>query len=260
MERDLTGGAVGTLALACAAVDDVSAWVLLAGLSAWARSGAHVGTLLRIVATVLVYLAVLLLVVRPALERWRSRRGDGHPLWRPLSLVVLLLSACATEWAGVHALFGAFLAGVAMPRGDALRRTAVEPFAGVTDLLLLPLFFAVTGLRTDLGRLEPAGWGLAGLVLLAAVAGKLGAAALAARALGTPWPDALQLGVLLNTRGLVELVVLGAGLELGVLGPALYSVLVAMALLTTVMTSPLLDALARHGVVKERPPLVSAGR
>jgi Kef-type K+ transport system membrane component KefB len=175
--------------------------------------------------------------------------------------VVLLLSACATEWAGVHALFGAFLAGVVMPRGDELRRTAVEPFAGVTDLLLLPLFFAVTGLRTDLGRLEAAGaWGLAGLVFLAAVAGKLGAAALAARALGTPWREALELGILLNTRGLVELVILGAGLELGVLGPSLYSVLVAMALLTTVMTSPLLDALARQGVVKEAPPLVSAGR
>lgn len=261
LERGLARSAIGTMALACAAVDDVSAWVLLAALSAWARSGAHAATLARIVLVIAAYAVVLLFAARPALARLRQRWGDDHAGWLPLSLVLLLLSAAATEWAGVHALFGAFLAGVVMPRGEALRRVTIVPLEAVTDLLLLPLFFAITGLRTDLGRLQaPGAWLLAGLILVAAVAGKLAASALAARAMGTPWRDAISLGILLNTRGLVELVILGAGLELGVVGPALYSVLVLMALLTTVMTSPLLDLMAVRGDVPAHPPLAAADR
>jgi Kef-type K+ transport system membrane component KefB len=260
-ERRLTRSAAGTMALACAAVDDVTAWVLLAALGTWAHSAAGAGALVQTVSLVVVHVAVLLLVVRPGLARLRQRWGDDHPGWLPASLVLLLLSAAATEWAGVHALFGAFLSGVVMPRGEALRRATVQPLEAVTDLLLLPLFFAITGLRTDLGRLQaPGAWLLAGLILAAAVLGKLGASALAARVMGTPWRDAISLGILLNTRGLVELVILGAGLELGVLGPSLYSVLVLMALLTTVMTSPLLDLVALRADVRASPPLAAAGR
>jgi Kef-type K+ transport system membrane component KefB len=245
-ERGLTRTSVGTMALACAAVDDVSAWVLLAALSAWVRSGTQAATLALVVSLVLLHAAVLAAVIRPALARLRRHWPDDHPGWLPVALVLLLLSAAAAEWIGVHGLFGAFVAGVVMPRGEAMRRTVVAPFEGATDLLLLPLFFAITGLRTDLGRLQtPEAWGLAALILVGAVAGKLGACALVTRALGTPWREAIALGILMNTRGLVELVILGAGLELGVIGPSLYSVLVLMALLTTVMTSPLLDLVGR---------------
>jgi Kef-type K+ transport system membrane component KefB len=260
-ERGLSRTAVGTMALACAAVDDVSAWVLLAALSTWARSAAGAATLFYTASLVASHAAVLLLVVRPALARLHRRWGDAHPGWQPLSLVLLLLSAAATEWVGVHALFGAFLSGVVMPRGEALRRTTTQPLEVVTDLLLLPLFFAITGLRTDLGRLQaPGAWLLAVLVIATAVVGKLAASSLAARALGTPWRDAIELGILLNTRGLVELVILGAGLEMGVVGPSLYSVLVLMALLTTVMTSPLLQALGPRADVEAAPPLAAVGR
>jgi Kef-type K+ transport system membrane component KefB len=146
------------------------------------------------------------------------------------------------QWIGVHGLFGAFLAGVVMPREPALRTLFTSRLEGVTVAVLLPLFFALTGLRTDVTLLASGvAWATFVVILVAAVAGKLGGSALAARAMGMAPRNALLLGLLLNARGLVELVVLGAGLDLGVLSPALYSMMVLMAVVTTFMTTPLVS-------------------
>jgi Kef-type K+ transport system membrane component KefB len=163
----------------------------------------------------------------------------------PVAVVCLLSCAAITEAIGVHALFGAFLAGIAMPRRDDLRQGLEVSLEAVTSVVLLPLFFASTGLRLDVGWLQgAAAWSAFGLILLAAVGGKLAGSMVAARATGMGWREAAGLGVLLNTRGLVELVILAAGLELGVLTPPVYTMMVLMALVTTAMATPVLQALA----------------
>jgi Kef-type K+ transport system membrane component KefB len=159
-------------------------------------------------------------------------------------LLVMLLSAVATESLGVHALFGAFLAGLMMPREAEIERVFVERVEPLTMTLLLPLFFAFTGLRTNVQLLANAVlWRDAALILAVAVAGKGGASTLAARAMGLGWREAVSLGTLLNTRGLIELVVLNIGLELGILSPVVFSMMVLMALITTFMTPPLVTRL-----------------
>ena len=167
------------------------------------------------------------------------------------ALFFVMLCALATELIGIHALFGAFLAGVAMPRHPrvvAYLKRRIEP---VGSVFLLPLFFAFTGLRTEVGLLaDVRSWLLCGAVILVAVAGKLGASMVAARMTGMSWPDSFALGALMNTRGLVELVVLNVGYDLGILSPRIFAMLVLMALVTTFMTGPLLqvyEALRRRG-------------
>jgi len=165
-----------------------------------------------------------------------------------LAAVVLIAlgSAWATEHIGVHALFGAFLAGVLVPRGAATSEMLMQRCRDLLVVLLLPLFFAITGLRTGITLISgPTALLACAAVLVAAVAGKLGGSALAARASGLQWRDALSLGALMNTRGLMELVVLNVGLEIGVLSPTLFAIMVVMALVTTAATSPLLTLFAR---------------
>lgn len=243
VETGLARTPLGAVALACAAVDDVTAWCLLAALSAYVRSGSEAAVLVRTAALLATYVAVMFLLVRPALRRLLDRLStatDGG--WLAAGVALMLLSASATEWIGVHGLFGAFLAGVVMPREPALRTLFTSRLEGVTVAVLLPLFFALTGLRTDVTLLASgAAWATFAVILVAAVAGKLGGSALAARAMGMAPRNALVLGLLLNARGLVELVVLGAGLDLGVLSPALYSMMVLMAVATTFMTTPLVS-------------------
>ena len=241
-ERGLTRTRIGVIAIACAAVDDVAAWCLLAGVTAYVRAAAGGASFARTALLLAVFAAGVLVLLPPALRRLV---GHSPAAFLPVAVVCLLGGAAATEAIGVHALFGAFLAGIAMPRRDDLRHGLEVSLGAVTTVVLLPLFFASTGLRLDLGWLRGAdAWAAFGLILLAAVAGKLGGSMLAARATGMGWRDAVGLGVLLNTRGLVELVILGAGLELGVLTPPVYSMMVLMALVTTAMTTPVLQALA----------------
>lgn len=242
MDHHLLGTEVGTLALACAAFNDVSGWLILAGILSLAGGGRPVA-FVAVAGWFVIYLAVMIFVVRPALHRWHRRRrrsADQLASW----LIVALLSATTTEAMGVHALFGAFFAGLIMPRDADLEASLSAHLEPLTITLLLPLFFAFTGLRTSVRLIDTPGlWRDTLLILAVAVAGKGGASALAARLTGSRWRDAWALGVLLNTRGLIELVILNIGLEAGILSPLAFSMLVMMALVTTFMTSPLLSLL-----------------
>ena len=241
-ERGLTDTRVGVVAIACAAVDDVTAWCLLAGVTAYVRATSGTGSLALTLVLLAAFAVAMRFLVRPLLRRVL---GPSPVAFLPVAVLCLLVSAAATEAIGVHALFGAFLAGLAMPRRADVRHALETSLEAVTVVVLLPLFFASTGLRLDLGWLSGrAAWAAFGLILVAAVGGKLVGSMLAARATGMAWPEATVLGVLLNTRGLVELVILGAGLELGVLTAPVYSMMVLMALVTTAMTTPVLQWLA----------------
>jgi Kef-type K+ transport system membrane component KefB len=161
--------------------------------------------------------------------------------------LLILMSAYATEWIGIHALFGAFLLGAIVPHDSLLARELTRRIEDIVVVMLLPVFFAFTGMRTEMGLLGSAtDWLFCGLIVLVACAGKLGGGALAARATGLGWREALSLGALMNTRGLMELVVLNVGLDLGVISPRLFAMLVIMAVVTTLLTSPILHALERR--------------
>jgi Kef-type K+ transport system membrane component KefB len=257
-ERGLRGTRIGAVAIAAAAVDDVTAWCILAAVVAVARStGATGAGGLSAFATTIglaaAWVLFLFAVVRPALARAAARRSVVVPSAQLVSVAVVgaFVSAWATEGAGVHALFGSFLAGVIVPRGGAddparggLAEMLAHRIEAVVGAVLLPVFFAFTGLRTSVGLVQGGtAWALAGLILLVAVAGKLGGSAGAARLFGMPWREALAVGTLMNTRGLMELVILNVGLDIGVITPTLFAMLVLMALVTTVMTSPLLGVL-----------------
>ncbi|MFL5382027.1 MAG: cation:proton antiporter [Longimicrobiaceae bacterium] len=259
-ERELMRTRVGTVTLACAAVDDVTAWCILAVVVAIV--GAQAGgmppwmTIAGAAAFVLLMVFVARRLLAP-LERRFER--DGRVTQDVLGgiLLVALASAWATEALGVHALFGAFIAGAVMPKGKAFVHALTEKLQDLIVVLLLPLFFAFTGLRTRIGLLEGAQmWGWCALIVLVAVAGKLGGSAVAARATGMSWREATAIGTLMNTRGLMELVILNIGLDIGVISPAVFAMMVLMALATTFMTSPLLELvyparLIRHASEEE---------
>ena len=245
-ERRMTRSHLGSTAIACAAVDDVTAWCLLAVVVAIANSDGLGGAAWTIVLTLL-FIAAMLFVVRPRLARMPgssassprgSRRAWGF--WRASSS-----SSSSRRWStemiGIHALFGAFLAGVCMPPNSALRQFLRERLETFSSVLLLPLFFAFTGLRTQIGLLNDWPSWLACLgVITVAIVGKLGGSMVAARFTGMSWGDSFALGALMNTRGLVELIVLNIGYDLGILSPRIFAMLVLMALVTTFMTGPLL--------------------
>jgi Kef-type K+ transport system membrane component KefB len=199
-----------------------------------------------------VYLAVMLTLARPLLARVAERAArPGSSAQTQLAIVMLLAltSAWVTDRLGIHALFGAFLVGALLPPSGPLAEALSSRVRDLMIVLLLPLFFAFTGLRTTVSLISGGWlWLACGLVLLVAIAGKLGGSAVAARAAGMGWRDALSLGALMNTRGLMELVILNVGLDSGVLSPTLYAMMVVMALVTTALTTPLLDLLARPGL------------
>jgi Kef-type K+ transport system membrane component KefB len=235
---------VGTLAITCAAVNDVTGWLLLAVVTAIARVDS--GSLALQGALFAVYVATMVRVVRPIL-RWRVRTRGGRfgASAEDLAFVLptVLLSAAATEALGMHALFGAFFAGVVMPREANLERSLAERVEPIARILFLPIFFALTGLRTSVRLIEGAAWWDAALILAVAVVGKGAGSTLSARAMGLSWQNAAALGALMNTRGLIELVILNIGMDLGILSPVTFSMMVLMALVTTFMTSPLLLSL-----------------
>jgi Kef-type K+ transport system membrane component KefB len=245
-ERQLLAQPLGNLAISAASIDDVVGWSLLAVVAAYSRTGSFAGGLPVLLQTAL-YAAVLLLATAP-LRRWLSGRlGEGRPpreLLQTLLLLGALLSGLITERIGVHLIFGAFLWGLAMPRDAAMRQWLEMRLETVVLRLLLPLFFAISGLNTQIGSLHtPALWLATALVVATAVAGKFFGVWAVARASGVAPREAQALGWLMNTRGLTELVVLNVGLSLGVISAELFTMGVLMALLTTAMAGPMLNRL-----------------
>lgn len=247
-ERGLTRTHVGTTALATAASDDVTAWCVLAAVIAIVKAG-DLSSALYTIAAAAVYVAFMVGVLRPFLRRVGDIHAERPTIGKPLlamMFVVMLASAWTTEIIGIHPLFGAFLAGVIMPPNLQFRRILVGKLEDVSLVLLLPLFFVFTGLRTRIGLLGDEGlWWTCAIVIAVAVIGKFGAASIAARVTGNTWRDSLTIGALMNTRGLMELVVLNIGYDLGVLNAELFAIMVLMALFSTFMTGPALDLIER---------------
>jgi len=243
-ERNLTRTKLGAMAITCAAADDVTAWCILAALIAIVKAGSSVSTLFTL-GLVVSYLLIMLFVIQPLLKKLGTIYNKREVVSKPMMAIVfmvLLLSAYSTEVIGIHALFGAFLAGVVMPQGISFRKIVIDKIEDVSLVLLLPLFFVFTGLRTHIGLLNQGHlWITCGWIILVAVAGKFGGSTLAAKIVGQSWKDSLSIGALMNTRGLMELVVLNIGYDLGILSPEVFTMMVIMALVTTFMTSPALN-------------------
>ncbi|OQQ19062.1 cation/H(+) antiporter [Streptomyces sp. M41(2017)] len=257
-DRKIDRTPVGALALTCAAVDDITAWCLLALATALGR-GTSWTSVLTTVALTAVFISVMMYGLRPMLARLAERHADRPAGGAPLLLMLLagiLLASFATDWIGIHPIFGAFLFGVVVPRG-AVQTAAVEQVRGVTVVLLLPLFFTYSGLRTDFRLIgaDAVLWGWCALVVAVAIVTKWAGSTGAARLTGLGWQDSLSLGALMNCRGLTELVVLGVGLELKIINPTVFAMLVVMTLVTTVLTAPGLALIDRLAVQRRATPV-----
>lgn len=244
-EHNMLRTQIGAIAIACAAIGDLTAWCILAAVVLLVRASAVSIPLWLTLAGSVTYALVMLLIARSALQRlvrvYREQGGLGQGM---LALILLLAlgSAWVTEQLGVHALFGAFLMGAIMPKDSDFVRSLSEKLEDFTVVLLLPLFFAYTGLRTDFGLFSSAQmWIYCGIIIGVAILGKFGGATIAARACGMTWRESSTIGILMNTRGLMELVVLNIGIAIGIISPPMFAMLVVMAFVTTVMTTPLLD-------------------
>jgi Kef-type K+ transport system membrane component KefB len=248
-DRKLTETKLGILAITCAASDDVTAWCLLALLIALIRSGSGVNGLL-VIGLVLLYAFIMLVPVKLILKKIQTlfERGKiGYNTLLSIMFTLLLFSSYCTEVIGIHALFGAFLAGIVIPKNETMQKRIIDRISDVSMVMLLPLFFVYTGLRTHAGILNTGAlWISFGLILFCAVAGKFGGSALVARALGQTWRNSFSIGALMNTRGLMELIVLNIGYDMGILSTEIFSMMVLMALLTTMMTSPVLDWIGKR--------------
>ena len=243
-ERGIHKTRLGTIVITCAAADDITGWSILAAVIAIAKAGSFVSSLYTILLAV-GYVFLMIKIVRPFLKRV----GDLHASSANLSksivaifIVTLILSSWITEIIGIHALFGAFMAGAIMPTNQKFRNIFIEKIEDIALVLLLPLFFVFTGLRTEIGLLNDVYlWKITGLIILVAITGKFIGSALAAKFVRQSWKDSLTIGALMNTRGLMELVVLNIGYDLGILTPKVFAMMVIMALVTTFMTGPALD-------------------
>lgn len=240
-EQNLLNTRLGAIAISCAAVDDVTAWSVLAVVLTIVHSGHSPSYLFLHLAMLLGYATIMIFGVRPLLARFPLPRFLSADGMIAFILITLLSSSWVTESLGAHSLIGAFIAGLVMPKADDLLRRVQTSFESVTVVFFLPLFFALTGLRTRVTLLnQPNLWLYCGLIILVAVAGKLLGCAFAMRKAAASWREAFAVGALVNTRGLVELVILNVGLELKIISPTLFSMMVIMALTTTLMTAPLL--------------------
>lgn len=244
-ERGMTKTFLGSTAITCAAVDDVTAWSILAFVVAIARSTSIGGSALNLL-LIVAFVGIMVFIIRPGLPRWigQKRLAEDHPSKGVMATVMCIVvsAALCTEVIGIHSLFGAFLAGAIMPHDHGFRHKLNVRIENFSSVLLLPLFFAFTGLRTQIGLLNDwSGWLLCLVIIAVASLGKLGGTALTARLTGMGWRDSLQLGALMNTRGLMELIALNIGYELGILSDRIFTMLVIMALATTALTGPLLN-------------------
>lgn len=244
-ERKLTHTPLGIMAITCAAADDITAWCILAVVVAIVNAGGVLSAVVTILLA-MVFVAVMLMVVRPWLAKATAAQMAKGKEKAAVSLIffVLLISAWLAEVIGIHALFGAFLAGVIMP-ATSIKQLLTDKLEDVSVMLLLPIFFVYTGLRTHIGLLNHGDlWIVCGMIMLVAVAGKFGGSTITARLMGQTWRQSVSIGALMNTRGLMELVVLNIGFDLGILSPEIFAMMVLMALATTFMTGPLLDLVA----------------
>ena len=235
---------LGIIALTCAAVDDVTAWCLLALVVGVVQ--AATGTAAVVIALTLAFIAFMFAIVRPLASRIVGRLTETEPQGGALALTVVavFLAAVTTEAIGIHAIFGAFLLGVVIPHESRLAGVLLGRLEQFVTILLLPAYFAFTGMRTEIGLLSGAGsWLACGLIIAVATVGKVAGTALAGRVTGMSWRNAAGLGVLMNTRGLMQLIVLNVGLDLGVISPRLFTMMVLMALATTLATAPILRRL-----------------
>ena len=251
-DRGMENTELGVVALSCAAIDDVTAWCLLAFVVGVAQAegvnGAFQTTLLAVG-----YIAIMLLVVRPLAVRFLGHDAD-HPQRRMAVwvLVGLLFSAMTAEWIGIHAIFGAFLLGAIIPHDSDIARDFTNKLEDIVKILLLPAFFAYTGMRTEIGLVSGwEAWMFCAVIILVATLGKFGGSFVAARFTGLSTRLSAALGILMNTRGLMELIVLNIGLELGVISPKLFAMMVIMALVTTIATTPILHSLTSATVRPE---------
>ena len=247
-EKGIQKTRLGTIVIACAATDDITAWCLLALVIAIVKAGSFVSSLYTVFLAVL-YIFLMIKIVRPFLKKVGDLHTSRENLRKPIVAVfflVLIISAYLTEIIGIHALFGAFMAGAIMPENSKFRNIFIEKVEDIALILLLPLYFVYTGLRTQIGLInDPYLWKITGLIILVAITGKFIGSSLAAKFVGQKWRDSLTIGVLMNTRGLVELVVLNIGYDLGILNPEIFTMMVMMALVTTFMTTPILSLINR---------------
>jgi Kef-type K+ transport system membrane component KefB len=243
-ERGMHKTKLGTVIITCAAADDITAWCILAIVIAIVKAGSFVSALYTI-ALAAMYVLVMLKLVRPFLKRIGDVNAEKTHLTKSIVaifFITLIFSSWATEVIGIHALFGAFMTGAIMPENTKFRDIFIEKVEDIALVLLLPLFFVFTGLRTQIGLLNDIYlWKITGVIIMVAVAGKFIGSALAARFVGQNWKNSLIIGALMNTRGLMELVVLNIGYDLGILTPEIFAMMVIMALVTTFMTGPALD-------------------
>lgn len=243
-ERGIHKTKLGAIVITCAAADDITAWCILAAVIAIVKAGSFESSI-YIISLALLYVLLMLFVVKPFLKKIGDLFATRENLSKPvvaIFLVTLIISSYITEIIGIHALFGAFMTGAIMPDITKIRKIIIEKIEDVALILLLPLFFVFTGLRTEIGLINDSYlWQITGLIILVAVVGKFFGSALAAKFVGQNWRDSLTIGALMNTRGLMELIVLNIGLDLKVLTPEVFTMMVIMALVTTFMTGPAID-------------------
>ena len=243
-ERNMTKTPVGMLSIASAANDDVTAWCLLAIVIALAKAGSLVSSLYTIALT-LIYIVFMFKMMRPFLRKIGETYANSEVINKAFVgfiFLFLVLSSVATEIIGIHALFGAFIAGVVMPTNIGFRKVMMEKVEDISLVFFLPLFFAFSGLHTEIGLINtPELWGVCLLFILVAIAGKFGGCTLAAKVVGENWKDSLIVGTLMNTRGLMQLVALNIGFQMGILSSQMFVVLLIMSLLTTFMATPMLS-------------------
>jgi len=248
-EKGLTKTPLGVMALTCAATDDITAWLIFAAIIAIAQAGTALSAIF-VIAIAILFVVLMLLVVQPLLKRIGNIYVSSENLSKTVIAFIFLILFCSsffTEAVGIHALFGAFIAGVVVPKNQIFKKLMTNKIEDISTVVLLPLFFAFSGLRTQIGLLNtPYLWAVCGIVILIAVIGKLGGITLASRFIGNSWKDSISMGILMNTRGLMELIVLNIGYDLGILSPQIFSIMVIMALTTTFMSGPLLNFVEKY--------------
>jgi Kef-type K+ transport system membrane component KefB len=256
-DRGLDKTDLGGVALGCAAADDVTAWCLLAMVVGVAQ--ADLSNAVRVIAGAIVFIVFMFLAIQPLLRRvtriWDTQPGTLPPLAVSGTFLAVLLAALTTEVIGIHAVFGAFLLGAVIPHDSRIAREFTAKLKDPVTVLLLPAFFAYTGMRTQISLVSGwESWLWCAAIILVATIGKFGGTLAAARLTGLSWRDAAALGALMNTRGLMELIVLNIGLDLGVISPILFAMMVVMALVTTAATAPVLQWLMQTALVQGRRP------
>jgi Kef-type K+ transport system membrane component KefB len=246
MEQNLIYTKIGSLCLSCAAIGDVVAWILLAIVVTFAKAG-DLSNLLYPILGIFIYLIIMFFLLRPLLNKLILRYVQNNHIPQnllALLFLLLLVSSYATEKLGLHSLFGAFIFGVMMPRANTIVKSLVEKIEPLTVIVMLPLFFAYIGLRTNINVFSQKNiWFVSLIVILVAILGKVGSVFFTARLAKIPWRDATILGVLMNTRGLMELVILSIGLDLKVVSLSVFAMMVIMTIVTTMISTPIVKLL-----------------